>query len=165
MLGAVSRLEEQKVSSGSDDIPKRENVRISAASHTEGRHARRRWCGSTASRDRACEGLVYKSTLEKEDRQGERWNEIRRVLVHTLKVSRHRRRLLRLMSEVSRVRKAVCGVSRTVPTRGVRHSPASSMIVRRQATESTRRHPHKSPCGRVHHSQVSYRCSAGERNS
>ena len=106
MLGAVSRLEEQKVSSGSDDIPKRENVRISAASHAEGRHARRRWCGSTASRDRACEGLVHKSTLGKEDRQGERWKEIRRVLPHTLKASRHRRRLRLPMSEVSRVRKA-----------------------------------------------------------
>ena len=72
MLGAISRLEEQEVSDGSYGIPERENVRISAASHAEGRHARRRWCGSTASRDRACEGLVHMSTLGKGDRQGER---------------------------------------------------------------------------------------------
>ena len=107
---------ENWVSDGSQAIPKRENVRISAASHAEGRHARQRWCGSTASRDRACEGLVYKSTLEKEDRQGERWNEIRRVLVHTLKASRHRRRLRWLMSEVSRVRKADCLASHVLCT-------------------------------------------------
>ena len=96
MLGAISRLEEHGVSDGSQGIPKRENVRISAASHAEGRHARWGWCGSTASRDRACEGLVHMSTLKKGDRQGERWNGIRQVLVHTLKASRHRRRLLGL---------------------------------------------------------------------
>ena len=81
MLGAVSRLEEQKVSSGSDDIPKRENVRISAASRAEVRHARWKWCGSTASRDQAHEGLVCLSTLRKRD--GERWNVIRRVPKYT----------------------------------------------------------------------------------
>ena len=39
-LGAISRLEEQEVSDGSYGIPERENVRISAASHAEVRHAR-----------------------------------------------------------------------------------------------------------------------------
>ena len=70
MLGAVLRLEEHEVSIRSN-APKEEDVRNLAASHAEGRHARWRWCGSTASRDRACEGLVHMSTMGK-DRQGER---------------------------------------------------------------------------------------------
>ena len=54
MLSAISRLEKHEVSDGSQGTH-RENVRISAASHAEGRHARQRWCGSTASGDRAFE--------------------------------------------------------------------------------------------------------------
>ena len=48
MLGAIMRLEKHGVSDGSNGIPQSENVRISAASHAEGRHARWKWCDSIA---------------------------------------------------------------------------------------------------------------------
>ena len=119
------------------------------------------WCGSTASRDRTCEGLVHKSTLGKEDRQGERWKEIRRVLPHTLKASRHRRRLRLPMSEVSRVRKADFVAYHVQCPLEVSATARRRIIM----LDAKLRSLHvvtlmRAPCGRVHHSQVSYLCSA-----